>query len=93
MVGALHNADVLVADGYCLPFRSQCADGVLSIAVLHHIPTWDGRVAMVREIVRCLKPGTRRGYHQEGISLPLVFVCAFFAHVMLFAKNQVMQVR
>ena len=61
MVGALHKADVLVADGYCLPFRSGSADAVLSIAVLHHVATSEGRVQMVREMARCLKPGMMSG--------------------------------
>ena len=38
-------------------FRSGIFDAVIAIAVIHHIPTVEGRVSALREIHRLLKPG------------------------------------
>jgi alkylated DNA repair protein alkB family protein 8 len=40
-------------------FRSRIFDAVIAIAVIHHIPTFEGRVQALREIHRLLKPGGR----------------------------------
>lgn len=40
-------------------FRGHIFDAVIAIAVIHHIPTFAGRVAALREIHRLLKPGGR----------------------------------
>jgi alkylated DNA repair protein alkB family protein 8 len=40
-------------------FRSKIFDAVIAIAVIHHIPTIEGRVQALREIHRLLKPGGR----------------------------------
>ncbi|VDP09075.1 unnamed protein product [Heligmosomoides polygyrus] len=47
---------VVRADALRLPFR-EGADAVLSIAVLHHMAVLSRRQAMIREILRVLKPG------------------------------------
>ena len=38
-------------------FRKNTFDAVLAIAVIHHIPTTEGRVASLKQIRRLLKPG------------------------------------
>lgn len=48
---------VVLADAKRLPFRSQSADNVISIAVLHHLSSPDTRSQAVREISRVLKSG------------------------------------
>ena len=47
---------VLLASATDLPFRSSSADNVISIAVLHHLSTPDGRLRVLQEISRVLKP-------------------------------------
>ena len=42
-----------------LSFRPGIFDAVISIAVIHHIPSLAGRVAALRQISRCLRPGGR----------------------------------
>ena len=48
-------ANPIVADMRYLPLRSACIDGVLCMAVIHHIPTKVGRCLALREIYRTLK--------------------------------------
>ena len=50
-------ADVLVADGYHLPYRQGSCDAVLCIAVLHHMATVERRRELLTELVRVLVPG------------------------------------
>ncbi|PSC72219.1 alkylated DNA repair alkB-like protein 8 [Micractinium conductrix] len=52
-------ADVAVADGMALPHRPGCCDGVLCIAVLHHIASPARRLALLRQLLRVLRPGGR----------------------------------
>lgn len=40
-------------------FRPHLFDAVIAIAVLHHIPTLEGRVGSLKEMHRLLKPGGR----------------------------------
>lgn len=47
-----------VADAMKLPYRA-CCDGVLCIAVLHHISSVDRRVRMLAELASILAPGGR----------------------------------
>lgn len=51
-----HN-DFILANGLALPYRNDCFDAVMSIAVLHHISTPSLREKYVSEIMRCVKPG------------------------------------
>jgi hypothetical protein len=50
-------ADVLLADGMTLPFRRECMDAVLCIAVLHHISSPARRLAFLAALRDLLKPG------------------------------------
>ena len=52
-------ADVLVADGLALPYRPGTCDGVLCIAVLHHIASPQRRLALLEQLLRVLRPGGR----------------------------------
>jgi len=46
-----------VASGDSLPFADDYFDKVYSIAVLHHIPSFDLRLQFLKEAKRVLKPG------------------------------------
>lgn len=52
-------ADVAVADGMALPYRAASCDGVLCIAVLHHIASPARRLALLAQLLRILRPGGR----------------------------------
>lgn len=52
-------ADVFAADGMHLPLKDRSCDGVLCIAVLHHISSVQRRVQFLEELRRILKPGGR----------------------------------
>lgn len=52
-------ADVAVADGLALPYRPGTCDGVLCIAVLHHIASPARRLALLAQLLRVLRPGGR----------------------------------
>ncbi|CAK7244392.1 MAG: tRNA methyltransferase, has a role in tRNA modification [Sporothrix thermara] len=60
-------ADVLLADSLALPFRDQCADFVICIAVVHHLSTRARRQAAVEELLRCVRrPEANRQDKSEG---------------------------
>jgi len=46
-------------DCLSLPFRSESADAVISIAVIHHLSSWPRRRKALFEMLRILKPGGR----------------------------------
>nr|ACO10808.1 methyltransferase KIAA1456 [Caligus rogercresseyi] len=46
-------------DALALPFRSNLADAIISIAVIHHLSTWERRLSTLKEMVRVLKVGGR----------------------------------
>ena len=50
-------SDAVLSDAKTLPFRSGTADNVISIAVLHHLSTQEGRLGGVQEVSRVLKAG------------------------------------
>mgnify|MGYP001067948350 CR=1 FL=1 len=50
-------ADVAVADAMCLPYRPGSCDGVLCIAVLHHISSQQRRLRLLSQLLRLLVPG------------------------------------
>lgn len=56
-------ADLFVADitqaGWSLPFANASFDIAIALAVLHHIPGFDLRLAVLRDIHALLKPGAR----------------------------------
>ncbi|KAM9319854.1 putative tRNA methyltransferase 9B [Gastrophryne carolinensis] len=51
--------EVLVCDGLHLPYRDECFDAVLSIAVIHHFSTKERRVQAIKEMARILRVGGR----------------------------------
>mmetsp|Transcript_9596 Transcript_9596/g.13276 ORF Transcript_9596/g.13276 Transcript_9596/m.13276 type:complete len:296 (+) Transcript_9596:780-1667(+) len=51
--------DCMAADAVYLPFRDECFDACLNIAVLHHMSTPTRRIFLVAETLRILKPGGR----------------------------------
>jgi len=51
--------DVINANGTHLPFKSGCMDGIISIAVLHHLTNECDRLKFIQELVRVLKIGGR----------------------------------
>lgn len=56
--GVVPLADVAVADGFNLPYRSASCDAVLCIAVLHHMSSPARRVRLLQELLRVIRPGT-----------------------------------
>lgn len=50
---------VLQADGASLPYRNNSMDAAISIAVVHHVPTYEGRLNFLRNILQSLRPGGR----------------------------------
>jgi tRNA (uracil-5-)-methyltransferase TRM9 len=47
----------LVGEATALPFPDRTFDAALSIAVLHHLPSRDGRLRALSEMGRVLRPG------------------------------------
>ena len=50
-------ASVAVGDARALPQLDACADGVMVMGPLYHLPEEEDRVAALREAVRVVKPG------------------------------------
>ncbi len=46
-------------DAAAVPCRDRSFDAATCVAVLHHLPTRDDRIAVLAEIRRVLRPGTR----------------------------------
>jgi tRNA (uracil-5-)-methyltransferase TRM9 len=51
------DAKFFVGDALSLPFQDDFFDKVYSIALLHHIPSEDFRIKVLKETKRVLKPG------------------------------------
>uniref|UniRef100_H3AHV6 tRNA methyltransferase 9B (putative) n=1 Tax=Latimeria chalumnae TaxID=7897 RepID=H3AHV6_LATCH len=49
--------EVMVCDSLHLPYRDECFDAVLSIAVIHHFSTKERRIRAIREMARTLRVG------------------------------------
>lgn len=49
--------DKVLANGLRLPYRVAIFDHAISIAVIHHIPTFKGRCGFLRNIVNTVKEG------------------------------------
>lgn len=47
----------LVESGGALPCRTAACDAVLALALLHHVPSFELRRALVGELVRVVRPG------------------------------------
>ncbi|XP_054719529.1 alkylated DNA repair protein alkB homolog 8-like isoform X2 [Uloborus diversus] len=70
-VCALRKSEVLIADCLKLPFRDNCADVIICIAVIHHLSTKARRAKAIEEILRVLCPGGKAllyvwAFEQEG---------------------------
>ncbi|XP_035232534.1 alkylated DNA repair protein alkB homolog 8-like, partial [Stegodyphus dumicola] len=69
------NTQVVIADCLKLPYRDNCADVVICIAVIHHMSTKVRRTKAVQEIVRVLRPCGQAliyvwAFEQEGAEGP-----------------------
>ncbi|KFM24129.1 Alkylated DNA repair protein alkB-like protein 8 [Auxenochlorella protothecoides] len=69
-------ADVAAADALALPLRPACMDGVLCIAVLHHMSTVARRLALLHQLLSTLCLGGRAlvtvwATEQEGMARKL----------------------
>ena len=51
--------EVAVCDCLHLPYRSNLFDGVICIAMVHHLSTEERRLAALKELTRVVKPGGR----------------------------------
>lgn len=51
------NATVLEANGLSLPYEDDVFDGVMSVAVLHHLVSVEKRIAFLQDMIRVLRPG------------------------------------
>jgi SAM-dependent methyltransferase len=51
--------DTFCCDAVKLPFRDGIFDAAICIAVLHHLASLDRRVAVIRELLRIVRPGGR----------------------------------
>jgi alkylated DNA repair protein alkB homolog 8 len=49
--------ELFCCDAVKLPFRDECFDAAICIAVMHHLASLDRRVAVVRELLRIVRPG------------------------------------
>lgn len=58
-IAAHRGVECQMANALQLPYRSGSADGILCIAVLHHLSSAERRQAAIREMVRVLRPGGR----------------------------------
>lgn len=58
--GRAAKADVAVADAFALPYRAGSCDGVLCIAVLHHIASKARRLRLLQRLCNILRPGPWR---------------------------------
>ncbi|XP_021442912.2 probable tRNA methyltransferase 9B [Oncorhynchus mykiss] len=74
--------EVQLCDSLRLPYRDSCFDGVLSIAVIHHLSTKERRIRAIKEMARTLRVGgrimiyvwameqTRRKFQKQDIFVP-----------------------
>ncbi|KAM3874722.1 putative tRNA methyltransferase 9B [Diretmus argenteus] len=51
--------EVQMCDGLHLPYRDDCFDAVLCIAVIHHLSTKERRIRAIKEMARTLRVGGR----------------------------------
>lgn len=50
-------ADLVIADTRSLPFKDKVFDNAMSIAVIHHLPTYVDRLKACKEIIRIIRNG------------------------------------
>lgn len=53
------NIDSFIANNLTIPIKSNSIDNLLSIAVIHHLSTYERRLQCLQELVRILKPNGR----------------------------------
>jgi SAM-dependent methyltransferase len=53
------DAGMVLGDARSLPVQDAFAGAILAVAVLHHIPTTEGRRAAAQELARVARPGAR----------------------------------
>ena len=58
-IGRSRGHEVITCDCLRLPYRNDLFDGIICIAVIHHLSTEHRRVAAIREMARILCPGGR----------------------------------
>ncbi|EFP09543.1 hypothetical protein CRE_25438 [Caenorhabditis remanei] len=58
-IASKKNCHIVRCDALLLPFRDESADAAISIAVLHHIATFERRKKMIEELLRVVKPGSK----------------------------------
>lgn len=51
-----NEALVLRANALHLPYKASSFDAIISIAVFHHVSTYEGRCRFMEEVIRVLKP-------------------------------------
>lgn len=56
--GVLNRASFVIADVTSLPLNDISVDAAIYIATLHHLPTPEDRLESLKEVKRCLKPGS-----------------------------------
>ncbi|GIY66674.1 alkylated DNA repair protein alkB homolog 8 [Caerostris extrusa] len=71
------NVEVFAADCLKLPFRNECIDVAICIAVIHHMSTEIRRKKAIEEIIRILHPGGRA----------LIYVWAFEQNQTKYLKQ------
>ncbi|XP_059572502.1 probable tRNA methyltransferase 9B isoform X1 [Alligator mississippiensis] len=74
--------EVMLCHSLCLPYRNECFDAVLSIAVIHHFSTKERRMQAIKEMARILRIGgqimiyvwameqNRRKFEKQDIFVP-----------------------
>eukprot|EP00062_Callorhinchus_milii_P007040 gi/632948200/ref/XP_007889460.1/ PREDICTED: putative methyltransferase KIAA1456 homolog isoform X2 [Callorhinchus milii] len=74
--------EVMVCNGLHLPYRDQCFDAILSIAVIHHFSTKERRIQAIKEMARTLRVGgkvmiyvwameqKRRKFEKQDVFIP-----------------------
>ena len=77
------NATIIRGDGTALPFASGVFSSVVSVAMLHHVPSVEQQDHLLREAFRVLQPGglfltmdvratrTMRAIHWGGVYVPV----------------------
>uniref|UniRef100_A0A1I7UHZ6 Alkylated DNA repair protein alkB homolog 8 n=1 Tax=Caenorhabditis tropicalis TaxID=1561998 RepID=A0A1I7UHZ6_9PELO len=58
-IASRKDCSVARCDALFLPFRDESADAAISIAVLHHIATFERRKRMISEMLRVVKRGSK----------------------------------
>ena len=50
-----NNSNIVQANGLNLPYKTNYLDGIISIAVIHHISSYKKRLEFIKELIRCIK--------------------------------------